>query len=319
MSQDTSLFSLYEHNIKSVGGRSLAAREFPPVRFHKTMQKVIPWSELEAKLQPYYFAGTRGRPPFPLKLMWRLYLLALLPNYSDDQVLYEVCTKVIAAPFCEVDPTVDDLPERTVLVRFRQWLKEQGLASYLAAAVASALASAGLELKRGTSVDSTLIAASGSTKNKAQSRDPEMSSTRQGNQYHFGMKVPIGTDSETGRVHATDCTTASVHDSQVLGCLWHGDEHEVYGDKAYVGQGETIQAVAPEATDKTLEKAYRNRPLTAAQEESNRAKNRVRAKAEPSFRVLKCQFKYRRASSLGRSPPQRRRSAGLCLLIGNIR
>ena len=113
--------------------------------------------------------------------MLRLYLLALLPNYSDGQVLYEVSTNVIAAPFCDVDPTVDDLPERTVLVRFRQWLKEQGLASYLAAAVASALASAGLELTRGTSVNSTLIAASGSTKNKAQSRDPEMSRTRQGN------------------------------------------------------------------------------------------------------------------------------------------
>ena len=141
--------------------------------------------------------------------MLRLYLLALLPNYSDNQVLYEVSTNVIAAQFCDVDPTVDDLPERTVLVRFRQWLNDHGFASYLAAAVASALAAAGLELTRGTSVDSTLIAASGSTKNKAPSRDPEMSSTRKGNQYHFGMKVPIGTDSETGRVQATDCTSTS--------------------------------------------------------------------------------------------------------------
>ena len=215
MSQDTSLFSLYEHHIKSVGGRSLAALEFPQVRFHKTMQKVIPWSELEARLKPHYFPGKRGRPPFPLPLMLRLYLLALLPNYSDDRVLYEVCTKVIAAPFCEVDPTVDDLPERTVLVRFRTWLKAQGFEQYLAAVVASALASAGLELTRGTSVDSTLIAASSSTKNKEQSRDPERSRTRKGNQYHFGMKVPIGTDNETGRVQTTDCTTASVHDSPV--------------------------------------------------------------------------------------------------------
>ena len=126
-----------------------------------------------------------------------------------------------------------------------------------------------------------------------------MSSTRKGKQYHFGMKVHLGTDSETGRVQATDGTTASVHDSQVLGCLWHGDEHEVYGDKAYVGQAETIQEVAPAATDKTLEKAYRNRPLTAAQEESNREKNRVRAKVEHSFRVLKYQFKYRRVRYRG--------------------
>ena len=97
---------------------------------------------------------------------------------------------------------MDDLPERSVLVRFRQWLKDQGFEQYLEAEVASSLAAARLELTRGTSVDSMLIAASSSTKNKEQSRDPEMSSTRKGNQYHFGMKVHLGMDSETGRVHA---------------------------------------------------------------------------------------------------------------------
>ena len=299
MSQNTSLFSIYAEQIKSVGGRSLAARQFSLVQFHEMMVKVIPWSVLEARLAPHYFAGKRGRPPFPLGLMLRIHMLALLHNYGDERVLYEVSCNVIAARFCEVDPTVDKLPERTVLLRFRKWLRVQRFERYLAAAVAAALDAAGLELKRGSSVDSTLIAASGSTKNKAQSRDPEMSSTRKGKQYHFGMKVHLGTDSETGRVHATDCTTARVHDSQVLGSLLHGDEHEVYGDKAYVGQAETIQEVAPEATDKTLEKAYRNRPLTEAQEESNREKNRVRAKVEHRFRVLKCQFKYRQVRYRG--------------------
>ena len=72
--------------------------------------------------------------------------------------------RCVAAQFCELDPTVDELPERTGLVRFRTWLKAQDFERYLAAEVASALAAVGL---RGTSVDSTLIAASGSTQNKA--------------------------------------------------------------------------------------------------------------------------------------------------------
>ena len=147
MSQDTSLFSLYTDNIKSVGGRSLAAREYSLVKFRTMMQEVIPWSVLVAKLQPHYFDGKRGRPPFPLKLMLRIYLLVLLHNYSDEQVLCEVTCNVIAAEFCEVDPTVDDLPERTVLVRFRKWLKAQGFERYLAAAVASALDAAGVGVK----------------------------------------------------------------------------------------------------------------------------------------------------------------------------
>ena len=131
---------------------------------------------------------------------------------------------------------MDKRPERTVLLRFRKWLRVQGFERYLAAAVAAALEAAGLELKRGSSVDSTLIAASGST-TKAQSRDPDMTSTCKGNQYYFGMKLHVGADNETERVPSTACTTARVHDSPVLGGLLPGEVHEVYGDKADVGPG----------------------------------------------------------------------------------
>ncbi|MDE0644755.1 MAG: transposase [Gammaproteobacteria bacterium] len=158
MSENTSLFSVYAENLKSVGGRTLEARQFAIVEFNRTMVKVIPWAVLEERLVLRYYDGKRGRPP--------------------------------------------------------------------------ALEAIGLELKRGTSVDSTLIKASSSTKNQAQSRDEEMSSTRKGEQYHFGMKLPVGVDSETGRVHSMEFTTARVHDSQVIGELLNGEEHEVYGDKA---------------------------------------------------------------------------------------
>ena len=44
-------------------------------------------------------------------------------------------------------------------------------------------------LRGGTIVDATLITASPSTKNKAQKRNPEMSSSKKGNQWYFGMKA----------------------------------------------------------------------------------------------------------------------------------
>jgi len=299
MSENTSLFSVYAENLKSVGGRTLGARQFAIVEFNRTMAKVIPWAVLEERLAPRYYDGKRGRPPFPLGLMLRIYLLALLHNYGDERVLFEVCCNVVMAEFCGVDPTVDKIPERTALVRFRTWLRTHEFETILAVEVAAALDAIGLELKRGTSVDSTLIKASSSTKNQAQSRDEEMSSTRKGEQYHFGMKLHVGVDSETGRVHSLECTTARVHDSQVIGELLHGEEQEVYGDKAYVGQTAKIREVAPQARDKTLAKARRKRPLTPEQEETNRAKNRVRARVEHCFRVLKCQFGYRQVRYRG--------------------
>ena len=47
-------------------------------------------------------------------------------------------------------------------------------------------------------IDATLIAASPSTKNKAQKRDPEMPSSKKGNQWYFGMKAHIGVDAKAG-------------------------------------------------------------------------------------------------------------------------
>ena len=58
------------------------------------------------------------------------------------------------------------------------------------------LESRGLRLREGTIVDATIIEAPSSTKNRA--RDPEMRLKE--NQYHFGMKVHIGVDADTGVV-----------------------------------------------------------------------------------------------------------------------
>ena len=56
----------------------------------------------------------------------------------------------------------------------------------------------GLLLKTGTVVDATLIAASSSTKNKDHARDPQMHSSKKGNQMYFGMKAHISADAESG-------------------------------------------------------------------------------------------------------------------------
>ena len=76
-------------------------------------------------------------------------------------------------------------------------------------------------LKAGTVVDATLIAAPTSTKNKDKSRDPEMHSSKKGNQWYFGMKAHIGADAESGlvlvRLGAGVCGEAGVQFKAVKG------------------------------------------------------------------------------------------------------
>ena len=84
-------------------------------------------------------------------------------------------------------------------------------------------------------MDASIIAAPSSAKNRAKERDPEMHQTKKGNEWHFGMKVHIGVDSQTGVVHSMTTTSANVHDLTELPRLLHGGESQVWGDAGYQG------------------------------------------------------------------------------------
>ena len=64
---------------------------------------------------------------------------------------------------------------------------------------------------KGTIVDSTLIAAPSSTKNKEKQRDPEAHSVKKGNQWYFGYKEHIGVDADSGLVHTVETTAAILY------------------------------------------------------------------------------------------------------------
>ena len=74
------------------------------------------------------------------------------------------------------------------------------------------LEASGLIMHGGTIVDATIIHAPRSTKNATKSRDPEMHSTKKGNQWYFGMKIHSGADAGTGYVHTITATAANVYD-----------------------------------------------------------------------------------------------------------
>jgi transposase, IS5 family len=82
-----------------------------------------------------------------------------------------------------------------------------------------------------------------------------MHQTKKGTLWHFGMKLPIGADTQSGLIDSAETTAADVHDSQMLPELLHGEERRVYGDSAYHYQPEAIRAAAPNTKDFTNERA----------------------------------------------------------------
>ena len=203
-------------------------------KFLERMDGLIPWEELEERIRPFYPKAGRGRRPYELSVMLRIHCVQLFYNLSDpgmEDMLYEVESVRRFVGLRLPGP----LPDETTILNFRHLLEEHELGAGLFEEINRYLESKGLRLQEGTIVDASIIAAPSSAKNRAKERDPEMHQTKKGNEWHFGMKVHIGVDSQTGVVHSMTTTSANVHDLTELPRLLHGGESQVWGDAGYQG------------------------------------------------------------------------------------
>lgn len=262
-------------------------------QFLAEMERVVPWAELVAVIEPHYpKVEGAGRPPVGVERMLRIYFLQQWFNLSDPAVEEALYDSVAMRGFVGIDLGREPAPDETTVCKFRHLLERHGLGKQLFKAVNQHLQRQGLKVTSGTIVDATIIGAPSSTKNKEGKRDPEMCQTKKGNQYYFGMKAHIGVDSKTKQIHSVIATPANTHDSQALPYLLHGKETRVWGNSAYVGQTQVIRRHAPYAQDFTHHKGAGGRALSEREREQNRTKSKVRAKVEHPFRVIKCSFGF---------------------------
>jgi len=213
-----------------------------------------------------------------------------LSDPAMEEALHDV---PLYCQFAQLDPGLSRLPDESTILRFRHLLEEHDLSQQIMAAINATLAKKGLMLKTGTVVDATLIAAPSSTKNKDGERDPEMHQTKQGNQWHFGMKAHIGVDADSGLVHSVIGTAANVSDVTQGHGLLHGQESVVFADAGYQGAGKRPEATAVQwqvAMRPGKRRALASNGWGALLEQAEKLKASVRAKVEHPFRVIKRQF-----------------------------
>jgi transposase, IS5 family len=258
-------------------------------QFLSEMDRVVPWPQLCALIEPHYPKGSPagGRPPLPLERMFRIYCLQQWYNLSDpaaEEALYDSLTM---RRFAGVTTDADVIPDETSILNFRRLLEKHQLTAQLFAAINAHLSERGLIVGKGTIVDATIIDAPSSTKNAKQQRDPQMHQTRKGKQWYFGMKVHTGTDTDSGLVHTVQATAANVADVNVLGQLLHGAEESLHGDSAYHSKELKAQAEAAGIAFNVNRRGSKHRPLTKAQRARNRRLSRVRATVEHPFLVAK--------------------------------
>ena len=109
----------------------------------------------------------------------------------------------------------------------------------------------------------------------------------------------MGVDAISGLVHTAGVTSGNVHDAKLMDRLIRDDDTAVYGDKGYANDTKKRAAEAAGVLWAVKEKAKPGGRLTARQRARNHRFGKVRAKVEHVFRVVKCQFGYRKVRYRG--------------------
>lgn len=255
-------------------------------QFLAEMDQVVPWSRLQAVVAPHYPIAEQGRPRPPLERMLRIYFMQQWFNLSDPAMEDALYDSESMRRFAGIDLGAELVPDESTILRFRHLLEEHRLTERIFHEVRQLLDERKLLLKSGTIVDATIIAAPPSTKNAAQSRDPEMKQVRKGKQWHFGMKVHVGTDRH-GFVHSLVTGPASQGDITRLDELLHGQERELFGDQAYWSDDHRQHCRHAGIRYRVNRRARPGRELTQRQRALNRQRSATRARGEHAFHVVK--------------------------------
>jgi len=126
----------------------------------------------------------------------------------------------------------------------------------------------------------------GKNKAKLAQKDIDARWTKKGGQKHYGYKNHVNVDKTSKLIARYSATSACVHDSQVLDAVLREAQvggKEIWADSAYrsTEQEQSLEGSAHHS--RIHERAYRNTPLTEAQETNNTEKSRIRARVEHVF------------------------------------
>ena len=275
--------------------------------FLDQIERIIPWDKWFELILPCYYKGERGNKPYDLERMLRIYLIQNLYNLSDMATVAEVIDSRAFSEFCGVESS-NQVPDGDTLGRFRNLLVKNGIQEKLFSQVYELLTERGLILKKGTIVDSTIIAAPSSTKNREKKRDPDAHQTKKGDTWHFGYKAHIGVDKDSGLVHTLKVTSANVHDVTVTSELLTGEETSVHGDSGYLGAEKREDAITRNDQGKRIKYKINRRPSQSKNRSARsqgqikrreHEKSSIRAKVEHVFGVVKGQLRFRKTRYRG--------------------
>jgi len=261
---------------------------------------------LEEVLYGDYDRAKGGRPPFDVVMMLKVLVLQRFYALSDDAVEFQIKDRLSFQRFLGLD-FAGRVPDAKTVWVFREALRKEDLVKRLFDEINARLVDSNVIATAGQIVDASFVQAPRQRNTREENKvikdggippgwqetpsrlcqkDLDARWAKKNDEVHYGYKDHIMVDRKSKIVTDYVVTDASVHDSQELDALTAlgiAEDQELYADSAY-RSAESEELLASRGIfSKVHFKAYRNRPLTAKEKRSNKARSKQRARVEHVF------------------------------------
>jgi IS5 family transposase len=297
--------------------------------FFKQINTLVDWQVIDKEIVKVYKRGhsVDGRPAYSGLLLFKMLLIGIWYDLSDEKVEESVNENLSMMRFCELD-IEDNVPDHSVLSRFRSELSAKKAFDRLLKKINRQLVDNKVIIRNGAGiVDATLTDSPRCPKGKtayevAQDRkeddrsfeniekeditmklvkrqqpgaDSEARYLQKGKKLHFGYKKHVLTD-ENGMQLSVHTTSANQHDSNGLQPCLDGQDKALsvtscYADKGYQVPDNVSLLKKRKIKNRIQHKAYRNRPLTRLEKEYNRLISKKRWVVERTFGGMRRWFR----------------------------
>jgi IS5 family transposase len=294
------------------------------------VQAMINWKPIEKVLQRKLGRNDvvkAGPKAYPALLMLKILLLQQWYGLSDLEVEAALLDRISFVRFAGLS-LEDSVPDHTTICRFRNLLIEKDILKSLLDEINRQMEKQGKLVKKGVAVDASIVSSaarprkavdvnavvtdreepepsSPSDKSAAvtYSHDSDAAWTKKGKKFYYGYKAHTGVDTTGGLITAVHATPANHSDTGELERVVD-DSHlpkgaRVYADKGYTSKKNSKMLKGHHCKDAIMDRAWKNKPLTARERQRNKQISQKRSIVERVFGTLKQHYDMARASYLG--------------------
>lgn len=293
---------------------------------------LVDWDQILKIIKNYYHKGQSvdGRESYSPLILFKMLLLQTWYGLSDESVEENVRDRISFSKFCCIAMD-QDVPDSTILCRFRSKLNEHNAFDELLKAINQRMEKEGLMIVKGAIVDASVTPTLRKPRGKKEFRlvaedrkedeqkdqggtklvqiikpnvDQEGAWIKKAGKLYYGYKQHTVSNQE-GFVLGIHTTSANESDIKNLGNALNTVKLKprtpVYADKGYASAENNNILTAKKLKNRILYKAIKNKPLTEIEKQINKKISQTRYKIERTFGSISRWFKVSGTRYVGKA------------------